>query len=93
MFVEHPTYSRWLNSCKNHRNRYSWFGIGCRKICEKFEISTFSKFFEPNRKLIHKYKQFLTDQILKVKNGGRGNGVLTKSLLGKRVLEEIPKKL
>jgi hypothetical protein len=50
-----------LSNCRRERNHSSWF-INCQKVCEKFEISSFSDFFEPELKKLNNYVQFMKSQ-------------------------------
>jgi hypothetical protein len=54
---------RALRSCKKNRNDKKWF-LGCRKLCEKFNMDRWSEFYTPD---FHKYTLFISFATKKLK--------------------------
>ena len=51
-----------LQACRDNRNKREWFSY-CKDICNNFQISSFSHYFEPNLRLISLYIGYLTTQL------------------------------
>ena len=88
VFVYDDQIKKYLLDCRKHRNSPAWF-LHCSRVCENFEISSFSPFFEPEFKKVKGYVSFLQNQQVKLIHGGNGQGISTADIVNKRVLEEI----
>ena len=62
-----------LVGCRDHRNRREWFTY-CKDICTKFEINSFSKFFQPNLEKLAATSAFINKTLLR-----HANSLKTKS--------------
>ena len=53
-----------LTECRSFRNDAGWLQY-CGKICEKFHLTQFSEFFQPDIKKYHKMTVYLGEQLTK----------------------------
>lgn len=67
LFTSMPDTKHTLSECRNYRNHKSWF-VYCKDICEKFRISEFEDFFEPNIDKIEDYTEYLETLIMAINN-------------------------
>ena len=64
LFKFDPVVNKNLDSCRRYRNDNNWF-VYCKKICSKFTVGKFSKFFDGNRKVL---TEFIKYSQMKIKN-------------------------
>ena len=79
--------SKTLNDCAENRNKQSWLN-SCAPICENFSIARLNEFFEPRRKEIENYIEYIKKVMQKHKSM---DGKEEKKSTSSRILEEKPK--
>jgi hypothetical protein len=62
MMVEIEENNMIIGDCIKNRNKKAWFNY-CKDICEKFNIASFSKFYEPNLEDLIKFNVFANSKL------------------------------
>ena len=79
-----------LQSCRDNRNKKEWFSY-CKEICQNFQLTTYSPYFQPNKELINSFTRYVNSQ-LNIQEGLRSQKPLLNQaapLKSSRVLEEL----
>lgn len=79
-----------LQSCRDNRNKREWFSY-CKEMCQNFQLTTYSAYFEPNRELINSFTRYVNSQ-LNIQENLRSQKPLLNQVApqkSSRVLEEL----
>lgn len=86
IFIPDEIIQKDLIQCKNERNTQNWFTY-CKPSCEKFKVSTFEEFFEPDLDKFEAFYQFIRESIQQI-----SNEEAKYSVHNSRLLSDIKKK-
>lgn len=79
-----------LEKCKLYRNDKSWY-VYCKPICEKFNLTVYSKYFEGDQIMIKNWLKFVMKKLKKIIINSKKPKKIKLKKKKKRILEGLKK--